>query len=205
MSRRRPPGPAEDAQETAEDLQLWAHVARSVERAKLKPRAMPATATPPAGLRRDPSRPPPAGDGTPRPAVRHAPSRPPAPPASRSAPTAPPVEFDRRELRRIGKGQQRIDARLDLHGLTQAEAHDALRHFLHRSEARGHRLVLIITGKGGGGGGGTSTDRSERGVLRRNVPRWLAEPDLRPLVLGCSSATHHGGDGALYVRLRTRR
>ena len=88
---------------------------------------------------------------------------------------------------------------MDLHGLTQSEAHGALLHFLHAASARGARLVLIITGKGGRGDG-------ERGVLRRQVPQWLALPDLRDLVVGFEDAhVAHGGEGALYVRLRRRR
>jgi DNA-nicking Smr family endonuclease len=91
-----------------------------------------------------------------------------------------------------------IDARLDLHGMTQAEAHAALAHFLRRVQRNGARLVLIITGKGAGAG--------ERGVLRRQVPLWLGLPDLRDAVVGFEEAhTAHGGEGALYVRLRRAR
>ena len=123
-----------------------------------------------------------------------APSRPAAPP-----PPAPPVlaTLDRRQRKRVAKGRAAIDGRIDLHGLTQAEAHDALAHFLHSAVRREARLVLVITGKGAREGGG---------VLRRQVPLWLALPDFRGMVIGFEPAhVAHGGDGAFYVRLRRTR
>ncbi len=97
---------------------------------------------------------------------------------------------------RVARGREPIDARIDLHGLTQAEAHAALSRFLHAASARGARLVLIITGKG---------TRSGEGVLKRQVPLWLALPEFRELVIGFEGAhAAHGGEGALYVRLRRR-
>ena len=89
-----------------------------------------------------------------------------------------------------------IHGRLDLHGMTQAEAHDALLGFLHRSQASGARVVLVITGKGVRGD-------SERGVLKRQVPMWLRLPEFRDIVVGFETAgIGHGGEGAMYVRLR---
>jgi DNA-nicking Smr family endonuclease len=97
---------------------------------------------------------------------------------------------------RVARGKQAIDARLDLHGLTQAEAHAALLRFLRAAHARDARLVLVITGKGKQGDG-------ERGVLRRQVPQWLGLPEFRTLVVGFEDAhIAHGGEGALYVRVR---
>jgi len=96
----------------------------------------------------------------------------------------------------------RVEARIDLHGMYQAEAHGALIGFLMRARAAGHAHVLVVTGKGG-----PSFDDafSERGVLRRSVPHWLRSPDLRGIVIGFEEAArHHGGAGALYVRLRRR-
>jgi DNA-nicking Smr family endonuclease len=121
----------------------------------------------------------------------------PAPPAK--PPSPPLAPLGRRMRQRVARGREAIDARMDLHGLTQAEAHAALARFLHSASGRGARLVLIITGKGGRGG-------SERGVLRRQVPHWLALPEFRDLVIGFEDAhLAHGGEGALYVRLRRRR
>jgi DNA-nicking Smr family endonuclease len=85
--------------------------------------------------------------------------------------------------------------------LTQAEAHQALRGFLRQSQARGARLVIVVTGKG------APLDEvrwpNERGVLKRLTPQWLREADLRSVVLGFEEAGRaHGGSGALYVRLR---
>ncbi|MBN9064132.1 MAG: Smr/MutS family protein, partial [Rhizobiales bacterium] len=101
-------------------------------------------------------------------------------------------------------GRRDIDGVLDLHGMTQSAAHDALNRFLHRKQREGASLVVVITGKGAGGSA-FDPDR-ERGVLRRMAPHWLRMPDLRPLVLGFeAAAAHHGGDGALYVRLRRAR
>lgn len=118
------------------------------------------------------------------------------------APAPPPLApLGRRFKQDVARGKRAIDARLDLHAMTQSEAHGALLHFLHSAQARGARTVLVITGKGVLGGDFTS----ERGVLRRQVPRWLELPELRTLVVGFEPARiGHGGEGALYVRLRRR-
>jgi DNA-nicking Smr family endonuclease len=106
--------------------------------------------------------------------------------------------FLRKEKQKLARGNAAIDARIDLHGMTQAEAHRALRRLLHRSQASGAKFVLVITGKGA-----PNASRSDRGVLRRQVPMWLALPEFRRYVLGFDVAdTGHGGEGALYVRLR---
>ena len=122
--------------------------------------------------------------------------------------------FTRREMRQIDSGRQPIEARLDLHGLRQAAAHVALRGFLINAQSRDLRHVLVITGKGRSS---RSDDLipgyedeydlgSEQGVLRRVVPLWLSEPDLRDIVTGFNEAPRrHGGEGALYVRLRRNR
>ncbi len=96
-----------------------------------------------------------------------------------------------------------IDRRLDLHGLTQRQAHDALRGFIRAAQAEGARIVLVVTGKGAREGGDPF---AERGVLRRVVPQWLKSTEFRPLVVAFETATiGHGGEGALYVRLRRPR
>ena len=127
----------------------------------------------------------------------------PAPP--KPAPIAPPLS--RRARRSVARGRHEIDARLDLHGLTQSEAHHALLRFLRTARARDARLVLVITGKGGtpGKAGGREEGR-ERGVLRRQVPQWLSLPEFRDYVVGFEDAhIAHGGEGALYVRVRRAR
>jgi DNA-nicking Smr family endonuclease len=117
-------------------------------------------------------------------------------------PRAEPL--DRQTARQLEKGRLEVEARLDLHGMRQRDAHAQLRRFLKMAQARGLRHVLIITGKGADPEARTSFyEEDERGVLRNAVPRWLAEPDFAPLVVSFSPAPRRlGGDGALYVRLR---
>jgi DNA-nicking Smr family endonuclease len=127
----------------------------------------------------------------------------PKPDAPPPRPKAPPplVALGRRERSHLARGRKEIEARLDLHGMTQARAHRALIGFLSRANEDGLTFVLVITGKGRSG-----TLESERGVLRRQVPEWLALPELRSLVVGFEEASiGHGGAGALYVRLRRAR
>jgi len=126
---------------------------------------------------------------------------PPAPAAKASAP--PPLAgLARREKQQIARGRTAIDGRIDLHGMTQGEAHMALVRFLRRQQAAGAKFVLVVTGKGSR----TADVTSERGVLRRQVPLWLQLPDLRDAVVGFEEAhVAHGGEGALYVRLRRAR
>jgi DNA-nicking Smr family endonuclease len=114
-------------------------------------------------------------------------------------PSAPPlVKLGRRERSQLSRGRKEIDARLDLHGMTQTRAHRALSDFLRRAHADGLTFVLVITGKGRSG-----ERESERGVLRRQVPQWLSLPEFRTLVVGFEEAhIGHGGEGALYIRIR---
>jgi DNA-nicking Smr family endonuclease len=133
-----------------------------------------------------------------RTAAKPAPMRP-APPSKAAAP--PLTQMTRRERSRVAKGRNEIDARLDLHGKTLAQAHGVLLRFLHRAQAEGFTFVLVITGKGRM----TGIER-EAGALRREVPHWLALPEFRALVSGFESAhIGHGGEGALYVRVRRAR
>lgn len=110
----------------------------------------------------------------------------------------PPIHhFDQQTREKLGKGRLSIDARVDLHGMTQGEAHGLLLSFLQRAHAGGLRYVLVITGKGASFG--------SEGALKRAVPAWLSTPLFRPLVSGHDhAARQHGGAGALYVRLRRR-
>jgi DNA-nicking Smr family endonuclease len=117
---------------------------------------------------------------------------------------APPLApLGRRLKQSVARGRAQIDARIDLHGLTQREAHHVLVRFLRRAQADGAKIALVVTGKGGVGGGGIA---GERGVLRRQVPLWLALPEFRNFIVGFETAgASHGGEGALYVRLRRAR
>ncbi len=112
-------------------------------------------------------------------------------------PAPPPLApLDRRMKQRVARGKLTIDGKLDLHGMTQDEAHAALARFLRNASAREKKLVLVITGKGTRGDG----------VLRRQVPQWLSLPEFRDCVIGFEQAAiAHGGEGALYVRVRRHR
>ncbi|WP_112661960.1 Smr/MutS family protein [Microvirga flavescens] len=173
-----------------EEKRLWAHVTRGVK---------------PMTGKELPGEPEPAEE--PKPALASL-APPPLPLASRPAPKKPsppplaPVE--RKTLQALRRGTRSVDAVIDLHGMRQAEAHMALMGFLRRAQERDHGLVLVITGKGRSSSAGALFE--ERGILRRMVPHWLGLPELRALVLGFDEAVaHHGGSGALYVRLRRRR
>ena len=179
-----PPRPQRLRRLSDEEIALWTEVARSV--ARRRGAALPTPSDPVK-----PARPvPPPTSAEP-------------PPARPTKPAAPALATIERRLKRdLSRGRAAIDGALDLHGLTQAEAHQALRGFLRHWQARGARLVIIVTGKGG------AIDEfsgwpNERGVLKRVTPQWLREPDLRSVVLGFEEAGRaHGGSGALYVRLR---
>ncbi len=108
------------------------------------------------------------------------------------------VGIDKRQAERFRRGKTPIEGRIDLHGRTQAQAHDDLHDFVARAHASGKRMVLVITGKG--------ITASKSGVLKENVPRWLNEPTLRRHVLAFDYAEpQHGGEGALYVLLKRRK
>ena len=121
----------------------------------------------------------------------------PIPPSTMDRKHPPLAPLGRRMKQRVARGKEGIDGRLDLHGLTQVEAHATLLRFLRTASSRGARLVLVITGKGARAADG------ERGVLKRQVPQWLGLPEFRALVIGFEDAhVAHGGEGALYVRVR---
>jgi DNA-nicking Smr family endonuclease len=128
-----------------------------------------------------------------------------AAPLHRRPQSHPPLApIERRLVQRVSRGQRPIDGAIDLHGKRQPEAHRALLDFIGRMHRQHATLVLIVTGKG-------SIDpdpfgENERGVLRRLVPIWLSELQLRRQVIGFEEAPRqHGGSGALYVRLRKPR
>ncbi|PWL19550.1 DNA mismatch repair protein MutS [Falsochrobactrum shanghaiense] len=132
----------------------------------------------------------------PMPGTVQAPNNAQEPKKPRSAPNETPLHnFDPPTHRKISKGRVQIEARIDLHGLTQNEAHELLYGFLLDAHARGLKHVMIITGKGRSFG--------SAGILRQAVPHWFSTPMFRLLVSAYEDAArHHGGDGALYVRLR---
>ena len=126
--------------------------------------------------------------------------------------------LDRRTAQRLTRGQLPIEARLDLHGMRQTEAHTALNRFIAQSYGSGKRCVLVITGKGkkkfnlgrfyhdDPDDHFTGEHTSRPGVLRENVPQWLSRPPNSHLVLRTAPARpKDGGDGALYVYLRRKK
>jgi len=187
MTRRR--------QLTEEERALWSGVVRSIKPLRASRRAPTdqSSADTPISEKKSPAR-----SSAPERVMR----TPPAVEAPR--PKSPPLApLDRRLRQRVAGGNEPIDARLDLHGYTQARAHTALLAFLQRAQRDGARVALVVTGKGSGRGDASA---SERGVLKRQVPIWLALPEFRPFVLGFEAAhVGHGGEGALYVRLRRQR
>jgi DNA-nicking Smr family endonuclease len=169
-----------------EERALWESVAKQTKPLRKKPRAAKAEAAAPVAdalVAAKPVAPP-----KPLPLAK----------ISRASPAAPPLApLGRRERTQLSRGRKEIDARLDLHGMTQTRAHCALSGFLQRAHREGLTFVLVITGKGKMGA------EFERGVLRRQVPQWLSLPEFRALVVGFEEAhIGHGGEGALYVRIR---
>ena len=176
---------------TEADIDIWLKVVQTVV-----PRAGAAVPARAAPLEQPVSRPKPS----PEPSRRAtAPSY--TPPTS--VPRAPPLAaFERRFKKKVAGGRVGIDDTLDLHGMTQPQAHGALLQFLLRAQSEDARLVLVVTGKG-------HPDRprpdghGEAGILRRAVPMWLRDTALRRIVVGFEEASRqHGGAGALYIRLR---
>ena len=173
---------------TADEEHLWSLVARTVRPLRLGKKP-PTEARRVMGVRHG-ARPAADTTGAAEPHVVISPQRPARVPA--------PGSISRKEKQKLARGHTAVDVRIDLHGMTQAEAYSALRRLLHRSQASGAKFVLVITGKGA-----PNASRSERGVLRRQVPMWLALPEFRRYVLGFDVAdTGHGGEGALFIRLR---
>ncbi len=173
-----------------DEAALWQHVARDVTPLSRHAEASetePPEAEPPA----KPARKPRAKAGAPAPHAPRLPSLPALDPAA-------PAGLDRRTARRLKRGQLRAEARIDLHGKTQDEAHEALKRFIRECRMAGRRCVLVITGKG-------SVRSGRGGVLRQMAPRWLNEPALRRHIIAISTAPEsEGGHGALYVLLKRR-
>jgi DNA-nicking Smr family endonuclease len=186
MPRRRPTAPPLDPR----DRMLWEKVAEQAKPLRRHPQAS-------AEIQPQPEAPRGTKRQTPAPPRKAEPAVAPNPP--------PPGAIDRRLTQRLGRGLRPVEARIDLHGMRQGEAQEALYDFLARSQARGFGLVLAITGKG------SVTAREEAGfmpdrdigILRRALPQWLGLPRFRPLVVGFTPAhRRHGGEGAVYVQIR---
>lgn len=185
-----PPAPRRKRALSSEEQELWESVAKQAK--PLRKRARAEKISEPAC----------------EPSIIAAQPAAPAKAASSSAvartvrPDGPPLApLGRRERAQLSRGRRDIDARLDLHGMTQTRAHRALLAFLQRASSDGMTFVLVITGKGRSVG-----PESERGVLRRLVPLWLGLPEFRAFVIGFEEAAiGHGGEGALYVRVRRAR
>ena len=185
----RPPRRSNHRWLSPEEEHLWSAVTRGIR--PLRKVTVGALKHSPAGKR-----------GIPIPAVAtplvHATPRAATPPPKQTASRPATIGIARRDRLNLSRGRAEIDARIDLHGLTQTEAHAALLRFVQRCHADGATFVLVITGKGGLNG--------ERGVLRRQVPLWLGLGEFRAHVLGFDVAgIGHGGEGAFYVRLRGAR
>lgn len=184
---------------TDAEIALWLAVAGTVRPRKgARLPAAPPAAVPLAQAPRPPPLPMPPGRDGPVPFLP-----PYVPPVSGPRAGVPPLApLEKRLRQRITRGQVDIDAAIDLHGMTQPEAHAALLGFLRTRAAGGARLVLVVTGKGRPR---LAVGTGETGVLRRAVPQWLRADELRGVVMGFEEAgLLHGGMGALYVRLRRR-
>lgn len=198
---------------TPEEAELWRRVQRTA--APLRKDAPKRGAG--AGSRRQGAADPPAPDpaGAPPPAAdlsqlsiggkaaRETPAHRTHPPLSERL-ARQQIRMDSKAYGRMRRGKLDVEGRIDLHGMKLAEAHPRLIAFVTSSHAAGRRLVLVITGKGRDADGGDPVPM-RRGILRRQVPHWLAAPPLRGLVLQVSEAhRRHGGSGAFYVYLRRK-
>ncbi len=204
---KQPPGKRTAALLSQEERALWEHTAASLQPIKGKKgrvhAALEDAGGEPGSSKRE----------TAKTALQKKPPAAAAPPptvkVTLSPPAPAPITLERRKARKLSSGRIEIEGRIDLHGMRQGEAHDALRRFLKRAYADGKRWVLVITGKGAPARSALDErlerDGIERGVLRRNVPRWLSEPQLAGMVIEFTTAAiRHGGEGALYVHLRKR-
>ncbi len=181
-------------QDGENDIELWARVVESAR--PLRKRTVAQLPEPPA-----PSRPRKAAKAPEPPRQPPAPKAPPKP-----APAVRGETLDRQTARKLEGGRLPVEAKLDLHGMRQRDAHAELKRFLKSAQAKGQRHVLVITGKGTAADARSFYAEDARGVLRQAVPHWLAAPDLAYVVVSFSPAPRRlGGDGALYVRLRKAR
>lgn len=159
---------------TTDEKKLWRRVAASVQTRRPLPDAPEETDEPPPRKRA---------------VVHEQPAPPPPKPSARTAASL----HDRGNEKRVRRGKLEIGASLDLHGHTQDTGRAALARFLRAAQKRGDRTVIVITGVG----------RAGEGILKRRLPEWLNERDIRPLVTGFAPAhRQHGGAGAFYVFIK---
>jgi len=201
MARRRILNP--------DDVALWQAVARTARPMHAEPNRRKLDDTPPPAPNPQPPRTAPLPDPTPprlKPFRLGEKSR--IPPTQALAPSlsqalaAAPVLMDAKTHARMTRGKLQPEARIDLHGMTLAEAHPELIRFILNAQGAALRLVLVITGKGKQKpDDGPIPQRV--GILRHQVPLWLRQMPLAPAVLQVSEAhLKHGGSGAFYVYLR---
>jgi DNA-nicking Smr family endonuclease len=194
MARRRPLSP--------EEADLWRTVARTARPLHVQKLHLP---EPPL-----PSDPPPMAHAKPRLSPFTLGEKHRKPEKRDLAPSLPdlvaqaPLRMDANTHSKMTRGKLQPEARIDLHGMTLAEAHPELIHFILNAQSQGLRLVLVITGKGKRRDD-TGPIPQRMGALRHQVPHWLHLPPLGPAVLQVSEAhLKHGGGGAYYVYLRRR-
>lgn len=171
-----------------EDADLWHAVTKDV--IPIKKKSLPPPETPPVQVHKKNQ------------TISSSPSYV-SPPISRSVRAK---DLDRRTKEKLVKGKMDIEGKLDLHGMTQAQAHEALSRFILKSHQAGKRCVLVITGKGKKNAHSEEESQNTRGILRRRLPEWISHPDLHDLVLSIETAQpKHGGAGAVYLYLRRTR
>jgi DNA-nicking Smr family endonuclease len=159
---------------TAEEAKLWRTAMRNVT----------------------PYRPlPPPPEDPPAPPVAAPPAKPTPLNIPQAAPASRPNGIDRQTLKQLSQGERKVEAVIDLHGMTLQAAHAALRRFVELQAGTGKRCLLVITGKG-------APDRPSK--LRQEVPLWL-ETWSPPVLAVTGAQPKHGGAGALYVLLQRRR
>ena len=190
MARKRPV--------SREEQSLWRQVTGDVEPLSPQPPKQPEAQ--PATDKAKKTTPPPRKSESKAPAAAPPPAAPAAPVVARQQPELAPGKtagLDKRTAQRLKRGQLKPEARVDLHGMIQVEAHAALNDFVSECHMAGLRHVLVITGKG---------SVREGGVLRRMVPQWLNQAPLRGMVIAIEQAIpRDGGGGAFYPLLRRRR
>ncbi len=179
---------AKDRKLTGEDRILWGKVARTTRPLPGRMEDLVRFEEPETGPAPEPPKPVTVKEGRSLSEAFGAAPEPPKPAPRQHHPLEKPVK------RKLARGHLQLEARIDLHGMIQSEAHGFLLHFLMRAHDRGLRHVLVITGKG--------TSLGSEGALKRAVPMWFSLPEFRPLISSYEPAARtHGGDGALYVRL----